>query len=233
MYLHIKAMKNFILPTITIISVIANILFLFFYYKTTYKADSQNQQDETVYRKECAQEFIRKKITNNLYIPESYDPVSLKVDSVFHGALTDTYCVQAALELIDLKNQLPVAENKYKEALHDLKIFGSSGVFWRHAENKKNAEEKLKKIKERIGKREEIIKNRDLSNDGKFIGWAITHRYRSKNRKGEIFINDVVYVVNPEITEAWFQYSLDDNDNSNLEAINKVIKQTLGTYIEE
>lgn len=226
-------MKNFILPTITIISVIANILFLFFYYKTAYKADSQNQQDETVYRKECAQEFIRKKITNNLYVPESYDPVSLKVDSVFHGALTDAYCVQAALELIDLKNQLPVAENEYKEALHTLKNFGSSGVFWRHAENKKNAEEKLKKIKERIGKREEIIKNRDLSNDGKFIGWAITHRYRSKNREGEIFINDVVYVVNPEITEAWFRYSLDDNDNSNLDAINKVIKQTLGTYIEE
>ena len=94
-------MKNFILPTITIISVIANILFLFFYYKTAYKADSQNQQDETVYRKECAQEFIRKEITNNLYVPESYDPVSLKVDSVFHGALTDAYCVQAALELID------------------------------------------------------------------------------------------------------------------------------------
>ncbi len=226
-------MKNFILPTITIISVIANILFLFFYYKTTYKADSQNQQDETVYRKECAQEFIRKKITYNLYVPESYDPVSLKVDSVFHGALTDTYCVQAALELIDLKNQLPVAEDEYKEALHTLKIFGSSGVFWRHAENKKNAEEKLKKIKERIGKREEIIKNRDLSNDGKFIGWAITHRYRSKNREGEIFINDVVYVVNPEITEVWLRYSLDDNDNSNLEAINKVIKQTLGTYLEE
>ena len=113
---------------------------------------------------------MRSIIVNNLYFPQSYDPVYTVVDSAFHGPLTDRECLKAATELIELKSELPSAENRFKEATHQLRIFGSSGVFWRHAEDKKNAEEYLNNLKTAITKREEIIIQRDSSRDGEYIG---------------------------------------------------------------
>lgn len=230
-------MKKYIIPIIATISLIVNVVLISIICckscNVSNKEASQNLLEDVNYRKECAQNLLRQIITSNLYIPESYDPVYLQVDSAFHGPLTDSKCLEAALKLIELKNELPGAEDAYKEALHTLKNFGSSGVFWRHAEDKKNAEEHLNSIKESIKNNEEIITNRDTSHDGEFIGWQIIHRYRAKSQGGEISFSDELYIVNPEMTGWMFRYNLQEIDSKNLQNIDKVIKQTLGIYIEE
>ena len=45
--------------------------------------------------------------------------------------------------------------------------------------------------------------------------------------------SNVLYIINPEMTNWLFRYSLDDTDSDNLNALNKVIRQTLGIYQEE
>lgn len=229
-------MKKYILPIVASVSILINVVLITIMsvnmVDSTHNIKSRDIRKDVTYRKECAQNLLSKVITSNLYFPESYDPVSIQVDSVFHGPLTDLDCLKAAHELIDLKNQLPGAEDAYKEALHNLKIFGSSGVFWRHAEEKKNAEENLRSIKESIAKKEQIIKNRDSSHDGEFIGWQIIHRYRAKSQGGNISFSNVLYVVNPDMSEWLFRYSL-ESDSHNIEGLNKAIKQTLGSYTEE
>ncbi|WP_278745948.1 hypothetical protein [Muribaculum intestinale] len=230
-------MKKYVLHVVLIISLILNVVLL---YKIIVPQVNDNLADKATnefedreYRIATAQNLIKNIICKDLYFPESYAPVSTSVDSVFHGPLTDAECLKAASELIKFKAQLPGAEDSYKEAVHTLKIFGSSGVFWRHAEEKKNAEERLNSLKSKIAKREDIIRQRDTSNDGKFIGWQVAHRYRAQTKGGDPSISDVLYILNPDMTSWMFRYSLDKTDSDNLNKLNKVIRQTLGMDYDE
>ena len=230
-------MKKYVLHVVLIISLILNVVLLC---KIIVPQVNDNLADKATnefenreYRTATAQNLIKNIICKNLYFPESYTPVSTSVDSVFHGPLTDAECLKAASELIKFKAQLPGAEDSYKEAVHTLKIFGSSGVFWRHAEEKKNAEERLNSLKSKIAKREDIIRQRDTSNDGKFIGWQVAHRYRAQTKGGDPSISDVLYILNPDMTSWMFRYSLDNTDSDNLNELNKVIRQTLGMDYDE
>lgn len=231
-------MKRYISPLVATISIIVNIILIVILFNdnqsnSVVTGRNQNPFNDIEYRQSHAQTLLRKIITENLYFPESYNPVSISVDSVFHGPLTDAECLKAASELIKFKAQLPGAEDSYKEAVHTLKIFGSSGVFWRHAEEKKNAEERLNSLKSKIAKREEIIKQRETSHDGTFIGWQVTHRYRAQTKGGDPSISDVLYILNPDMTSWMFRYSLDKSDSDNLNELNKVIRQTLGMQYDE
>ncbi len=230
-------MKKYVLHVVLIISLILNVVLLCKIIVPQVNdnlADkATNEFEDREYRTATAQNLIKNIICKNLYFPESYAPVSTSVDSVFHGPLTDAECLKAASELIKFKAQLPGAEDSYKEAVHTLKIFGSSGVFWRHAEEKKNAEERLNSLKSKIAKREEIIRQRDTSNDGKFIGWQVAHRYRAQTKGGDPSISDVLYILNPDMTSWMFRYSLDKTDSDNLNELNKVIRQTLGMDYDE
>ena len=231
-------MKRYILPIVATISIIINIILIVIIFSGSQSNSvdterSKNPFKDIEYRQSHAQTLLRKIITENLYFPESYNPVSISVDSVFQGPLTDAECLKAASELIKFKAQLPGAEDAYKEAVHTLRIFGSSGVFWRHAEEKKNAEEHLNSLKSKIAKREEIIRQRDTSNDGKFIGWLVAHRYRAQTMGGDPSISDVLYILNPDMTSWMFQYSLDETDSDNLNELTKVIRQTLGMDYDE
>lgn len=231
-------MKRYIFPILATISVIVNIILIVILFSGNQKSSIdvdkyQNTFNDIEYRQSHAQMLLRKIIIENLYFPESYDPVSTSVDSVFHGPLTDAECLKAATELIKFKAQLPGAEYSYKEAVHTLKNFGSSGVFWRHAEEKKSAEEHLNSLKSKIAKREEIIRQRDTSNDGKFIGWQVTHRYRAQTKDGGPSISDVLYILNPDMTSWLFRYSIDEADSDNLKELSKVIRQTLGMDYDE
>lgn len=230
-------MKKYVLHVVLIISLILNVVLLCKIIVPQVNdnlADkATNEFEDREYRTSTAQNLLKNIICKNLYFPESYAPVSTSVDSVFHGPLTDAECLKAASELIEFKAQLPGAEDSYKEAVHTLKIFGSSGVFWRHAEEKKNAEERLNSLKSKIAKREEIIRQRDTSNDGKFIGWQVAHRYRAQTKGGDPSISDVLYILNPDMTSWMFRYSLDKTDSDNLNELNKVIRQTLGMDYDE
>lgn len=230
-------MKKYILPIALALSLVLNIVLVCLMFANNKGAeceDNKSDQFEDInYRNTAAQDLMKQIVCADLYYPESYDPVSTKIDSAFHGPLTDPECLKAATELIKFKAQLPGAEDSYKEAVHTLKNFGSSGVFWRHAEEKDKAEERLNSLKEKIAKREEIIRQRDTSKDGKFIGWQIAHRYRAKTQGGGVSFSDVLYVVNPEMSGWSFRYSLNEFDSDNLKALDKVVRETLGLYQEE
>lgn len=230
-------MKKYILSVALALSLVLNIVLACFMFANNKRAECEDNKsmrfEDNNYRNTIAQDLMKQIVRAELYYPESYDPVFTKVDSVFHGPLTDPECLKAATELIKFKAQLPGAEDSYKEAVHTLKNFGSSGVFWRHAEEKNKAEERLNSLKEKIAKREEIIRQRDTSNDGKFIGWQIAHRYRAKTQGGGISFSDILYVVDPDMSGWLFRYSLNEFDSENLNALDKVVRETLDLYHEE
>ena len=184
-------------------------------------------------RQTAAENAVRRYVCENLYYPNSYDPVSTKVDSVFYNYLTDEDCVKAAFELIDLRKSYESAKDTYEENVNNIKVFGGSGVFRDHTINRDKAAAEMKDLKPKIEKREAIIKNRDSSMDGKFIGWQVIHRYRASNSNGVVSFGDVLYVLDPEMNQYYFRYSLEENDNKNLKTIKRVIEELLGTYVDD
>lgn len=184
-------------------------------------------------RQTAAENAVRRYVCENLYYPNSYDPVSTKVDSVFYNYLTDEDCVKAAFELIDLRKSYESAKNTYDENVNNIKVFGGSGVFRDHTINRDKAAAEMKDLKPKIEKREAIIKNRDSSMDGKFIGWQVIHRYRASNSNGVVSFGDVLYVLDPEMNQYYFRYSLEENDSKKLKTIKRVIEELLGTYVDD
>lgn len=184
-------------------------------------------------RQTAAENAVRRYVCENLYYPNSYDPVSTKVDSVFYNYLTDEDCVKAAFELIDLRKSYESAKDTYDENVNNIKVFGGSGVFRDHTINRDKAVAEMKDLKPKIENREAIIKNRDSSMDGKFIGWQVIHRYRASNSNGVVSFGDVLYVLDPEMNQYYFRYSLEENDNKNLKTIKRVIEELLGTYVDD
>ena len=175
-------------------------------------------------RQTAAENAVRRYVCENLYYPNSYDPVSTKVDSVFYNYLTDEDCVKAAFELIDLRKSYESAKDTYDENVNNIKVFGGSGVFRDHTINRDKAAAEMKDLKPKIEKREAIIKNRDSSMDGKFIGWQVIHRYRASNSNGVVSFGDVLYVLDPEMNQYYFRYSLEENDSKNRRTVRNLCR---------
>jgi len=178
-----------------------------------------------------AESFVRNTICETLYYPQSYDPVKTTIDSVFYNYLTDSECVQAAEELIDLRSQYSNALYSYNDAVDHIKFHGMTDLGTFHwGKDRDAAKSKMKALQEKIDRCQLIIKNRDTSKDGNFIGWQIIHRYRASNSEGVVSFGDVLFVMNKDMTKYYFRYSLEENDSKNLKNIKETIEKELGTY---
>lgn len=135
--------------------------------------------------------------------------------------------MQAAEELIDLRSQYSSAQQAYNDAVDHIKFHGMTDLGTFHwGKDRDEAKAKMQNFQEKIEQRQLKIRNRDTSMDGEFIGWQVAHRYRAANSKGEVSFGNVLYILNPDLTESYFRYSLDDGKN-NLESIRKVIETEL------
>ncbi|MBD5199623.1 MAG: hypothetical protein HDS83_04455 [Bacteroidales bacterium] len=219
-----------------IISVLLNISIIIFLLKS--KSDSEKNDNNIVIDKESyqskAETFVREKICENLYYPSSYDPVKTTIDSVFYNYLTDSDCVLAATKLIDLKSEYSSALNRYNDAVDQIKFFGRTDFGHSHwGKDRDDAKALMTELQEKIEKNKSIIKNRNTLNDDNFIGWQIVHRYRASNSEGKVSIRDILFVVDPDITEYYCRYSLDEDNKYNLKSIRKVIETELGIVNED
>lgn len=229
-------MKNKIIKLGLILSIILNVILgIMLYTKdsscTQYNHSELDKEEDSATLQKKAEEFVKKEVCNNLFYPDSYDPVNTTIDSVFYGPMTDLECVKAAIELIDLRSQYNSALNSYNYAVDQIKFFGKTDFGTNHwGKDRDNAKTEMRDLQEKIGKRQSAIKNRDTSMDGKFIGWQVAHRFRAANSEGVVSFGNVLYILNPELTGSYLRYSLEDDDDKNLKSIRTVIESELGIY---
>lgn len=220
--------KKVIIAAVLSISVILNIVFIVQKCTGSVPSDGNvpSENEKSIDVNELASNAVKTLICKNLYIPESYDPVEIKVDSLYYGPLLDSECCQAAITLIDKRKELPGAQDSYEEAEHTLRNFGSSGVFWRNKPERDEAKLRLDNIIEDIAKAEEVIKNRCNSFTKRdFIGWLVYHKYRAKANNGNVSFGEVCYCFDESFENVIAQYSVDKDDPHNLYAIFDVIKE--------
>lgn len=224
-------MKKGILYIVLAVSIILNIILLcvFLPKSCTGKEDKEPDFSSMEIRQETAEVMAKKLVCENLYYPESYDPVNTTVDSVFFYYLTDADCLNAAVELIDLRNAYEAAKSSYEENDWTIRFHGNpGGAFLEHERNARaGASAKMKELQPQIERQQEIIRNRSTTRDGEFIGWQVIHRYRASNSKGVVSFGNELFVLDSTMSKCYFRFSLDE-DEKNLKSLKSVIENELG-----
>lgn len=216
-----------------LLNIILGIILFRKYHKDSPGENVQLEADSLAIRQRKAEIFVRNTICEWLYYPNTYDPVKTTIDSVFVGPLTDPECVNAAAKLIDLRSQYSSTQSAYNEAIDHIRFFGRTDFGTSHwGKDRDEAKAQMKQLQEKIENMESIIKNRNTSRDGEFIGWQVTHRYRAANQNGNVSFGDYLFILNPEITKCYFIYPLEEGDGNmkSLKSIRAVIEGELGLY---
>lgn len=194
------------------------------------KQDGQEEEASMAMEQltEKAKAKVKEYVCSNLYIPESYDPVEIRVDSAFWSYITDYECLKAAEELIDLRRDYHNAKFSYDEAVNNIRTFGGSGVFRHHTVERDNAKKTMDETKPKIEKCEAIIRNRDTSHDGTFVGWFVYNRYRAKTNSNNVVFNEVLLLYDKDLEHWNVSYIIDKTKEANLEKLRQIMDEVLG-----
>lgn len=227
-------MKKNIIYIVLTLSVLTNVFVLVYLFVSSDERSSEGVKSSVLIdsekRFEMAKTAVRKLVCDDLYYPNSYDPVNTTIDSVFYSYMTDEKCINAAIKLIDLRDSYSSAKANYEQNDWTIRFMGNQkGPFLERERNARSESAKeMKRLSKEIKEEELIIKNRDSSNDGKFIGWQVVHKYRASNSKGVVSFGNVMFVFDSQMKQCYYRFSLDDNGNKSLVAIKNVIEQELG-----
>lgn len=224
-------MKKSLLYIVLAVSIIVNIILLcvFLPQDCSSKKDKGPDFSNMEIRQETAKTMAKKLVCESLYYPDSYDPVNTTVDSVFYNYLTDADCLNAAVELIDLRNAYEAAKSSYEDNDWTIRFHGNpGGAFLEHERNARaEAAAEMKELQPKIERQQEIIRNRSTARDGEFIGWQVIHRYRASNSAGVVSFGNVLFVLDSTMSQCYLRFSLDE-DEKNLKSIRTVIENELG-----
>lgn len=224
-------MKKNLLYIVLAVSIIVNIILLcvFLPQNCSSKKDKGPDFSNMEIRQETAKTMAKKLVCESLYYPDSYDPVNTTVDSVFYNYLTDADCLNAAVELIDLRNAYEAAKSSYEDNDWTIRFHGNpGGAFLEHERNARaEAAAEMKELQPKIERQQEIIRNRSTARDGEFIGWQVIHRYRASNSAGVVSFGNVLFVLDSTMSQCYLRFSLDE-DEKNLKSIRTVIENELG-----
>ena len=86
-----------------------------------------------------------------------------------------------------------------------------------------------KKKKANIEKNELIIKNRDTSHDGEFLGWFVYNRYRAKNNNNTVLFGETLLLFDKGLEQWQISYNIEKNKDANFEEVRTVIEGLLDT----
>lgn len=228
-------MKKNILYLVLALSLIANIFFISYYVreKIALKAATEEKAKQDFsnveYRDNKAKATVRKLVCDKLYYPSSYDPVSTKVDSCFYNYMTDIRCISLAQDILNLQESYNYAKKEFDRNDETIRFHGNMGGSFLANERKKRADasKEMESLKEQMMEKAKLIKDRDTSRDGEFIGWQVIHRYRASDKDGNVSFGDVLYILNPEMDDMILRYMLDEDYKVNLTSIRNVIEYAL------
>ena len=164
----------------------------------------------TLSNEEKAEKLVKETLKDYLYHPDSYKPLSTRVDSMFIDVSAIEPIMEISDKIKDLMSKINSCERKIEFAESSMDIWASSGYFSRYSrgeyaraqKEKKEAQSDLdkyiKKLSEQIASLKENI---DKYYKGVFTGWIVSHRFRSLNGAGSMTIpGEVIFFCDKEFT---------------------------------
>ena len=165
----------------------------------------------TLSNEEKAEKLIQESLKGTLYHPDSYEPISTRVDSAF---INIENLVKVG-ELFEELGNLLIKESEYQREMlsaeRSKSIYAPSGWYYdshsqtmynqykqEFEENKAKLEKIAPKIATTIDKLKEVSKN---IYSEEFTGWIVTHRFTSKNGANTMTIpGNKIFVCDTELT---------------------------------
>ena len=159
----------------------------------------------TLSNEEKAEKLVKETLKDYLYHPDSYEPISIKVDSMFIDVTTIEPIMEISDEIKDLMFKINRCKREIKSAESSMDIWVPNGYSSQYSrgEYARAKREKEEALKENVAK----------YHKGKFTGWAVSHRFRSLNGAGSMTIpGEMIFFCNEEFTTC-VGYEVDKFEN--------------------
>ena len=162
-------------------------------------------------------DLVGNEIKKHLYIPESYDPADIKIDSAF-APYDDPKFIELTKDLLTKAQEVEDAEKAVKEAKSSVSRW-SDHPFPYDSYSRNSLNEARSDLKEAQTKEEKAMSaarklgdkmKEQMDKSPKFIGFKASILYRAKNNYGNIVMESVFAVFDENIEN--ITYMLDGND---------------------
>ena len=146
---------------------------------------------------EKAEKLVKETLKDYLYHPDSYEPISTRIDSMFIDVTTIEPIMKISGEISDLISKIDKCNMDIESAETSMNIYAPDGYSSRftrgeYARAKKEKEEAQsdldKYAKKLLGEVASLKENVGKYHKGEFTGWAVSHRFRSLNGAGSMTI---------------------------------------------
>lgn len=170
-------------------------------------------------KEEKIQEIVNNSIKNDLFFPESYDPIEVKVDSVFNNMLSPEN-VEMAHRIIRIDNEIKALNDDIEYEREILGLYNNSRLF---AQSKR----KIQKLEDnRTEKENQLMQlfnslQEQYWQRKEFTGYCAIQRFRAKNNDNQICIGQYAVYIDTEATKSIVCYDL---SNEQLVAYNHIIE---------
>ena len=164
----------------------------------------------TLSNEEKAEKLVKETLKDYLYHPDSYEPLSTRVDSMFIDVTTIEPIMEISDDIKDLISKINSCERKIVSAESSMDIWTpngyssqySRGEYARAKKEKEEAKSDLEKYTKKLSEQLVSLKeNVAKYHKGEFTGWAVSHRFRCLNGTGTITIpGEMIFFCDEEFT---------------------------------
>ena len=161
-------------------------------------------------KEEKAEKLVKETLKDYLYHPDSYEPISTRVDSMFIDVTTIEPIMKISGEISNLISKIDKCKMDIESAESSMNIYAPDGYssrftrgeYARAKKEKENAQSDLNKYAKKLsGKVASLKENVAKYHKGEFTGWAVSHRFRSLNGAGSLTIpGEMIFFCDKEFT---------------------------------
>lgn len=164
----------------------------------------------TLSNEEKAEKLIKETLNSYLYHPDSYEPLSTRVDSAFIDVTAIKPIMEISEEIKDLMPKINDCEREIESAESSMDLWAydgystqySRGEYARAKKEKERAKADLDKYTKRLAGQIASLKEYvSKFHKGIFSGWAVSHRFRSLNGAGSMTIpEEMIFFCDKDFT---------------------------------
>lgn len=164
----------------------------------------------TLSNEEKAEKLVKETLKDYLYHPDSYEPISTKVDSMFIDVTTIEPIMEISGEISNLISKIDKCEMDIEFAETSMNIYAydgyssryTRGEYARAKKEKKKTQSDMDKYTKKLSEELASLKeNVAKYYNGEFTGWIVSHRFRSLNGAGSMTIpGEMIFFCDKDLT---------------------------------
>lgn len=161
-----------------------------------------------------ANAMIKESLTNTLFFPESYKPVSTTIDSAF-APYDDPVFYERTLRVSKLIFTVVNYEKKIKDAKRDIAMYKDFlRISFSNADQEK-LNQATEEYQEYVSEKERVLQKvqelfselkKEVEKKPQFIGFKAFHNYNAKNNAGQMVGGEALFVFDKDMKQVMGEY---------------------------